>query len=47
MKKDKKIEFYIPFDKFLVVEEIAKNQRFTLAELMRRALDLYIESLSK
>ena len=39
----KKIEFYVSDEKLKIVENLRKKERFTRAELMRRALDQYLQ----
>jgi metal-responsive CopG/Arc/MetJ family transcriptional regulator len=39
----KKIEFFVSDEKLKTVDKIRKKETFTRAELMRRALDLYIQ----
>lgn len=43
----KKIEFFVSDEKLKIVDDLRKREKFTRAELMRRALDQYLQSLTK
>ncbi len=43
----KKIEFFVSDEKLKIVDKLRRKERFTRAELMRRALDGYIEKLNQ
>ena len=43
----KKIEFFVSDEKLKILEKLRKKERFTRAELMRRALDNYIQEFHK
>lgn len=43
----KKIEFFVSDEKLKKVDEIRKKEQFTRAELMRRALDYYIQCVAQ
>lgn len=44
MKDLKKIEFFITKEKCKELDKITDRENFTYAELMRRAMDLYLET---
>ncbi len=39
----KKIEFFVSDEKLKMVDKLRKKEQFTRAELMRRALDQYLQ----
>ena len=43
----KKIEFFVSDEKLKTVDKLRKKERFTRAELMRRALDGYLEKVDE
>ncbi len=43
----KKIEFFVSDEKLKIVDKLRKKEQFTRAELMRRALDQYLQSVKQ
>ena len=48
MKKSiKKVEFFLPEEKYNILYNKSKKECFTLSELMRRIVDKYLETVEK